>query len=70
MNSKVARFNDMGILKAMLSCRNIHITNTKLQLEKPESSVGRILEPPLDEIVAAHLRYTTYKLVCPKIMTV
>nr|CAD7267217.1 unnamed protein product [Timema shepardi] len=53
-NAWIGKDGDM--CSAMLSCRNIHITNTKLQLEKPESSVGRILEPPLDEIVAAHLR--------------
>ncbi|PSN41832.1 hypothetical protein C0J52_14506 [Blattella germanica] len=28
----------------------------KLQLENPESAVERVLEPPLDEIIAAHLR--------------
>nr|CAD7461894.1 unnamed protein product [Timema tahoe] len=53
-NAWIGKDGDM--CSAMLSCRNIHITNSKLQLEKPESSVGRILEPPLDEVVAAHLR--------------
>ncbi|XP_063232525.1 PCI domain-containing protein 2 [Bacillus rossius redtenbacheri] len=40
----------------LLSCRDSHATSSKLQLEKPESSVEKMLEQPLDEIVAAHLR--------------
>jgi hypothetical protein len=27
-----------------------------LKLEHPESAVEKVLEPPLDEIIAAHLR--------------
>ena len=44
------------LLQEYLSFRHGHVASSKLKLENPESSVERVLEPPLDEIVAAHLR--------------
>jgi len=43
-------------LAALLSFRDNHVTNPKLQIPDPEAQVERILDPPLDEMVAAHLR--------------
>jgi len=43
-------------LQDFLSFRHGHVDSSKLKLENPESSVEGILEPLLDEIVAAHLR--------------
>ncbi|KAJ9576957.1 hypothetical protein L9F63_006483 [Diploptera punctata] len=47
---------DGNLLADYLSFRHGHVASSKLQLENPESAVERIIEPPLDEIVAAHLR--------------
>lgn len=33
-----------------------HVANPRLQLENPEAMVGRVFEPPWEEMVAAHLR--------------
>ncbi|GFG29797.1 hypothetical protein Cfor_00230 [Coptotermes formosanus] len=44
------------VLSDYLSFRHGHVASSKLKLENPESAVERVLEPPLDEIVAAHLR--------------
>jgi len=43
-------------LSSLLSFQDSHITSSKLQLQEPESAVERMLEQPLDEVVAAHLR--------------
>ena len=43
-------------LAALLSFRDKHVTNPKLQIPDPEAQVERLLDPPLDEMVAAHLR--------------
>jgi hypothetical protein len=47
------------LLQDYLSFRHGHVASSKLKLENPESFVERVLEPPLDEIVAAHLRLVT-----------
>jgi hypothetical protein len=44
------------LLQEYLSFRHGHVASSKLNLESPESAVERVLEPPLDEMVAAHLR--------------
>ena len=44
------------MLAALLSFKDSHIANPKLQLEEPEAAVERVLDPPLDEMIAAHLR--------------
>ncbi|XP_037088603.1 PCI domain-containing protein 2-like [Pollicipes pollicipes] len=40
----------------LLSLRHPHVMSARLQLERPEDEVQDVLEPPLDELVAAHLR--------------
>jgi len=57
--SKVAQAWDAyqgEMLAALLSFKDSHIANPKLQLEEPEAAVERVLDPPLDEMIAAHLR--------------
>ena len=44
------------ILAALVSFRDSHVANSKLQISDPEAQVERVLDPPLDEMVAAHLR--------------
>ena len=39
-----------------LSFQDRHAANPKLHIENPEEDVDRELEPPIDELVAAHLR--------------
>ena len=55
-NSNVKLATNICLLQDYLSFRHGHVASSKLKLENPESSVERVLEPPLDEIVAAHLR--------------
>ena len=43
-------------LAALLSFRDSHVTNPRLQVPDPEAAVERVLDPPLDEMVAAHVR--------------
>eukprot|EP00088_Acartia_fossae_P047751 TRINITY_DN5185_c0_g1_i5.p1 TRINITY_DN5185_c0_g1~~TRINITY_DN5185_c0_g1_i5.p1 ORF type:complete len:409 (-),score=81.85 TRINITY_DN5185_c0_g1_i5:484-1683(-) len=43
-------------LANLLSFEDSHITSPKLQIQEPESAVERMLEQPLDEVVAAHIR--------------
>ncbi|XP_069677150.1 PCI domain-containing protein 2 [Periplaneta americana] len=50
------RNKDGNSLSDFISFRHAHVASSKLQLENPESAVERVLEPPLDEIIAAHLR--------------
>ncbi|XP_067007037.1 PCI domain-containing protein 2 [Anabrus simplex] len=50
------RNKDGQLLSEYLTFRHAHVASSKLQLQNPESNVERVLEPPLDEIVAAHLR--------------
>lgn len=40
----------------LLSFRDAHISNPKLQLERPEPECEEWFSPPLDELVAAHLK--------------
>ncbi|XP_067298994.1 PCI domain-containing protein 2 [Pseudorasbora parva] len=42
----------------MLSFRHPHVANPRLQLSSPEEKCQQLLEPPYDEMVAAHLRCT------------
>ena len=57
--SKVSQTWNAGegdMLAALLSFRDSHIANPRLQIPDPEAQVERVLDPPLDEMVAAHLR--------------
>ncbi|XP_071084842.1 PCI domain-containing protein 2-like [Haliotis cracherodii] len=40
----------------LLSFQHAHIASPRCQLEHPESQVQRVLDPPFDEMVAAHVR--------------
>lgn len=42
----------------LLSFKHPHVANPRLQLVNPEEKCQQILEPPYDELVAAHLRCT------------
>jgi len=57
--SKVAQAYDNfegDMLAVLLSFEDDHIHNPRLQVQEPEAAVERILEAPLDEMAAAHLR--------------
>ncbi|GLH05000.1 hypothetical protein R5R35_006184 [Gryllus longicercus] len=54
------RSRDGISLADFVSFRHAHVASSKLQMENPESSVERVLEPPMDEIVAAHLKCVWY----------
>lgn len=51
---------DGTIVAQLVSLRDRHATNTNLQAESPESSIERILDPPIDEIVAEHIKVLYY----------
>ncbi|TRY92754.1 hypothetical protein DNTS_024834 [Danionella cerebrum] len=42
----------------MLSFKHPHVANPRLQLSSPEEKCQQLLEPPYDEMLAAHLRGT------------
>ncbi|KAA0722689.1 PCI domain-containing protein 2 CSN12-like protein [Triplophysa tibetana] len=42
----------------MLSFKHPHVANPRLQLSSPEEKCQQLLEPPYDEMMAAHLRCT------------
>ncbi|XP_060754656.1 PCI domain-containing protein 2 [Neoarius graeffei] len=51
--------NREGIFSAeLLSFKHPHVANPRLQLSSPEDKCQQVLEPPYDEMVAAHLRCT------------
>uniref|UniRef100_A0A8C5CPE3 PCI domain-containing protein 2 n=1 Tax=Gadus morhua TaxID=8049 RepID=A0A8C5CPE3_GADMO len=43
----------------LLSFKHPHVANPRLQLPNPEDKCQQVLEPPYDEMVAAHLRCTS-----------
>ena len=43
-------------LAALVSFRDGHVANPRLQVAEPEAQVERLMDPPLDEMVAAHIR--------------
>ncbi|KAK9980418.1 hypothetical protein ABG768_000029 [Culter alburnus] len=49
---------DGSFCAEMLSFRHPHVANPRLQLSSPEEKCQQLLEPPYDEMVAAHLRCT------------
>jgi len=57
--SKVSNAWNQGdgeLLAELLSFRDSHIANPRLHVPDPEAQVERMLDPPLDEMVAAHVR--------------
>lgn len=51
---------DGHFVAAFLSLRDRHTTNPKLQVEYPENLVERIVDPPIDEILTAHIKVVYY----------
>ena len=47
---------DGDTLATLLSFQDSHATKHQLQIENPEADVERVLDNPIDELVAAHLR--------------
>ncbi len=47
---------DGDTLARLLSFQDSHVKNSRLQLENPESEVEEVLDSPIDELVALHLR--------------
>lgn len=47
---------DGEVLARLLSFRDPHVMNSRIQLENPEREVEQILDAQIDEIVAAHMR--------------
>ncbi len=43
-------------LATLLSFQDSHVTKSQLQIENPEAEVERVLDNPIDELVAAHIR--------------
>uniref|UniRef100_A0A3Q3IGY8 PCI domain-containing protein 2 n=1 Tax=Monopterus albus TaxID=43700 RepID=A0A3Q3IGY8_MONAL len=58
--------NHEGLFCAeLLSFKHPHVANPRLQLASPEEKCQQLLEPPYDEMVAAHLRYCVMeKVLC------
>lgn len=51
---------DGAIVAQLVSLRDRHATNVSLQTESPESSIERILDSPIDEIVIEHIKVLYY----------
>ncbi|XP_035249167.1 PCI domain-containing protein 2 [Anguilla rostrata] len=49
---------DGSFCAELMSFRHPHVANPRLQLSSPEEKCQQVLEPPYDEMVAAHLRCT------------
>ncbi|KAK0149613.1 PCI domain-containing protein 2 [Merluccius polli] len=49
---------DGSFCAELLSFKHPHVANPRLQLANPEDKCQQVLEPPYDEMVAAHLRCT------------
>ncbi|KAF7660267.1 hypothetical protein LDENG_00285250 [Lucifuga dentata] len=50
--------HDGSFCAELLSFKHPHVANPRLQLASPEEKCQQVLEPPYDEMVAAHLRCT------------
>ncbi|KAJ8410512.1 hypothetical protein AAFF_G00194160 [Aldrovandia affinis] len=49
---------DGSFCAELMSFKHPHVANPRLQLSSPEEKCQQVLEPPYDEMVAAHLRCT------------
>lgn len=56
---------DGSLVAAFVSLKDKHVLNRSLQIEKPDNIVERMLDPPIDEIVSAHLK-ALYYLTCER----
>lgn len=51
---------DGTLVAQLISLRDRHATNAPLQIEFPESMVGRTLDAPIDDIVVEHIKVLYY----------
>lgn len=51
---------DGKLVAQFLSLRDRHATNPNLHEQYPENLIERILDPPIDEIVSAHVKVLFY----------
>lgn len=56
---------DGNLVAAFVSLKDKHVSSRSLQIEMPENMVERMMDPPMDEIVSAHLR-VLYYLTCER----
>lgn len=47
---------DGNLVSTFLSLRDRHTHNPNLQIQYPDNIVARICDPPIDELVSAHLK--------------
>lgn len=47
---------DGCLVATFLSLRDRHATNPNLYVEYPDNLVDRIVDPPIDEILSAHIK--------------
>ncbi|XP_030567484.1 PCI domain-containing protein 2 homolog [Drosophila novamexicana] len=57
---RAAEDYDGDNLATFLSLRDVHVQNHNLYIAQPEKLVERMLKPPLDEVVGAHLKVLYY----------
>lgn len=51
---------DGDLVATFLSLRDRHAINSNLHVEYPENLVERIVDPPIDEILSAHIKVLYY----------
>lgn len=56
---------DGSLVASFVSLKDKHVSNRSLQIEMPENMVERMMDPPIDEIVSAHLK-VLYYLTCER----
>lgn len=56
---------DGHLIAQLISLKDRHVSNRNLHIEIPDNMVERILDPPIDEIVSAHLK-VLYYLTCER----
>lgn len=56
---------DGNLVASFVSLRDKHVSNRSLQIEMPDNMVERMMDPPIDEIVSAHLK-VLYYLTCER----
>lgn len=51
---------DGSAVSKFISLSSNHTNNRNLHLENPESSIERVMDPPLDEVISCHLKVLFY----------
>lgn len=54
------QMQDGKLMAALVSLRDRHATNVNLQAEHPDHMVERVLDAPMDEIYAEHIKVLFY----------